>query len=393
MFPSSLRHGLPFLEGPAVFETIDRLRRSRGRWMDRLGFGPVRSRSRLIAERPGYSVRVFEPPPGRSDPAPHEHRPAVVIVPAPIKQAYIWDLQPDASVVRRLRRLGVPVAMIEWRPADQGAPAVGLAGYAGRYLAEALAVLGEQPDWAERPVVLAGHSLGGTLAAIYAASRPRRVVGLILIEAPLRFGTHAGALAPVIAAGPPAGAMVAGWRYVPGSLLSLTSLAAAPGTFLWSVLADRAAVSAGMALDPAALRLHQRVRRWADDEFAMPTPLFADIVEHLYRDDRFCRGTLFVEGRPAAADRIAVPVAAVVDPLSAITPVEACLPPVPAFDRRNCQVLAAGGEFGVGLRHVGALVGRGAHRVLWPKLAAWCLARASDTAADSGPGPGSTDRL
>lgn len=34
-------------------------------------------------------------------------------------------------------------------------------------------------------VFLAGHSLGGTLSAIYAACHPERVAGLVLVEVPL----------------------------------------------------------------------------------------------------------------------------------------------------------------------------------------------------------------
>jgi polyhydroxyalkanoate synthase subunit PhaC len=41
-------------------------------------------------------------------------------------------------------------------------------------------------------VVLAGHSLGGTLAAIFPSLHPERVRGLALLEAPTKFGRDAG---------------------------------------------------------------------------------------------------------------------------------------------------------------------------------------------------------
>jgi polyhydroxyalkanoate synthase len=40
--------------------------------------------------------------------------PVFLIVPAPIKRAYIWDLAPGRSVVRAAQRAGFAVALIEW---------------------------------------------------------------------------------------------------------------------------------------------------------------------------------------------------------------------------------------------------------------------------------------
>ena len=48
-------------------------------------------------------------------PPPDAAGPALLILPAPFKRAYIWDLGPQVSVVRRCSR-GLRVFLLEWTP-------------------------------------------------------------------------------------------------------------------------------------------------------------------------------------------------------------------------------------------------------------------------------------
>ena len=117
-------------------------------------------------------------------------------------------------------------------------------------------------------VLLAGHSLGGTLAAIFAALHPELVEGLVLIEAPLHLGPGIGALG-ALAATTPGGpeAMRAAFDVVPGTVLSTLgsrrtrSSSCAHGGSMRSPPAR-----------PEAAATHLRVLRWALDELAMPGP-------------------------------------------------------------------------------------------------------------------------
>jgi polyhydroxyalkanoate synthase len=47
------------------------------------------------------------------------------------------------------------------------------------------------------------------------------------------------------------------------------------------------------------------------------------------------------------------------------------LPFVEAAASRDKTVLEYAGDVGVSLQHVGPLVGRNAHALLWPKIAEW----------------------
>lgn len=90
--------------------------------------------------------------------------PIFLIVPAPIKGPYIWDLAPARSVVRQAMDHGYQVHLVEWLEP------------AGSALAECIEAIATR--YGSSQVVLAGHSLGGTLVALYAACRPERVAAL-----------------------------------------------------------------------------------------------------------------------------------------------------------------------------------------------------------------------
>src|SRR3954453_19958082 len=179
---------LPTVPTGAAFHLADQARRLQGLTLDAAGLSPVRTPSEVVLEAPGLVLHGYR---GRRGPG--LDRPPVLIVPAPIKRAWIWDLAPDASVVRRLLDHGLRVYLVEWTsPVDAG-----LEAYAGRLVLDCLDAI--RAATGQRGAVLAGHSLGGTLAAITAARYPDRVHALVLVESPLRFGADAGALAPLVA--------------------------------------------------------------------------------------------------------------------------------------------------------------------------------------------------
>jgi polyhydroxyalkanoate synthase len=106
----------------------------------------------------------------------------------------------------------------------------------------------------------------------------------------------------------------------------------------------------------------------------MPGTLFEEVVDGLYRDDAFMKGTLVVAGRPARPEAITAPVLSVVDPRSTIIPAAAIAPFMAALPNPANRVLHYDGDTGVALQHVGALVGATAHTRLWPRIIAWLAA-------------------
>jgi len=86
----------------------DALRQSQGRLLDAIGLGPLPTSSRIALRLPGLQLRAY---------GGDRTGPVLLIVPAPIKRAYIWDLAPGISVVERCRRHGLTVYLVEWTEA------------------------------------------------------------------------------------------------------------------------------------------------------------------------------------------------------------------------------------------------------------------------------------
>ncbi|MDQ2697110.1 MAG: alpha/beta hydrolase, partial [Pseudomonadota bacterium] len=82
------------------YARLDRLRRRLGAQLDAMGLGPLETPWRRVFAGDGFTLRGY---------ARTGRGPALLLVPAPIKQAYLWDLAPWASVVRRCLGAGVQV--------------------------------------------------------------------------------------------------------------------------------------------------------------------------------------------------------------------------------------------------------------------------------------------
>jgi polyhydroxyalkanoate synthase len=345
------------------FAFLDAARRRAGALLDAVGLGPEEAPFRTAATLPGARLRAYQPS-GAGVEGP------LLILPAPIKRPYLWDLLPAVSVVRGALAPGLRVHLLEWcdpSPAEDG---FGLAEFADRIPLAALDAIAAETG--REVVVVAGNSLGGTLAAIFAALHPERVAGLALIDAPLAFGPEGGPLAEAVARLPSARLIcaVAG-SPVAGSALGLLSAAAVPEVFLLQRWRDRAASVA----DPLAAAVHARIERWILDELAMPGRLFEEIVEGLYREDRFRQDRLPVGGRVAGLGGLRVPTLAVVNAVGGVVPPASVLAGLARAPGPPPCLLRYEGEPGPAIQHLGPLVGPAAHRRIWPAILDWIASR------------------
>ncbi|BBA32712.1 poly(3-hydroxybutyrate) synthase subunit [Methylocaldum marinum] len=347
---------------PWLFEPFDRFRRGLGIWFDLNGLGPEETPFRIVMSEPGLTLRSYSPESAAG--------PVLLIVPAPIKRAYIWDLVPWASVVRSALEHGLSVYLAYWEPPGGIGLSFGLREYADRLILDCVAAI--EKDRGSGPVFLAGHSLGGTLATFFAALHPDFVKGLILVGSPLHFGPEVGVIDRWIATAPAARYLTSVLAPVAGSLLSGWSFLADPLSFGWRRGWDGIR-SLG---DPRARRTYLAVERWACDEMPMAPCLFEEIVEWLYREDRFMRGELSIGGHKLAPASVRAPVVSVVDPKCRIVPPEAVLPFLRAVGTTDVTLIRYGGDVGVSLQHLGMLVGQEAHRTVWPEIMRWLQSRA-----------------
>lgn len=338
------------------FIWLDRMRRHQGQVLEQLGFGALELPHRVVAETAEFRLRAYQPA-GTGGPV-------LLIIPAPIKRCYIWDLSPGHSVVRAALQAGLAVYMIEWLDRESGAQS-GLDDYADRLIGEALDAV--TAETGKAPVFAAGHSLGGTLAAIFAARRPSRLSGLILVEAPLHFDAGEGPFAAMLAARPQAPDV--GLSEMPGSMLGLIGTWATP----WNFVAERWLDAFNSRTDPEHWATHGRVERWTLDEFAMPGLLFREVVDQLYRADLFQQNKLKIGGRFVGPAQFKTPTLAIVAHNGALVETQQMVVFLEASGSRGWRSLTYRDEVGVGLQHVGPLVGRGALKLLWAPIFEWLL--------------------
>ncbi|GJE35908.1 alpha/beta fold hydrolase [Methylobacterium oxalidis] len=338
---------------------LDEMHRQAGQMLEAFGFGPQEAAWRAAADWPAARLRAYQDKDQGTGPV-------LLIVPAPFKRAYIWDLLAQVSVVRRCRSRGLRVYLLDWRIPGEQDNGWSLADYADHLPTAALAVI-EAETGVSRPLI-AGHSLGGTFAAVFAALHPEQVGGLILVDAPLAFGADGGPLAQAVRLIPHASVIRAtAGSPVPGSVINALSLGAAPHAFQLQPPLDLAA----SLPDPLALTVHTHVARWALDEFPLPGQLFEDVLEQLYREDRFRQGTLRVGGRCIGLDDLRAPVMAVINPSGQVVPPASLLRGLDAAAHAPAEVLTYEGDRGPLLQHLGPLVAPVSHERLWPRIVDW----------------------
>jgi polyhydroxyalkanoate synthase subunit PhaC len=191
---------------------------------------------------------------------------------------------------------------------DAASPNVGNCGLDEYVLAisEAVATITTAAQGAKPSLI--GHSLGGTLAAMYRALLPESIRSLVLLGAPLCFEPSKNHFRDALVTLVPQ--EISDADPFPGSLLSHASALASPRAFIWSRLMDPAMSIA----DPLAMAIHARVERWALDEMPLPGKLVHQIIEWLYRENRFCSNELKIGGKFIGPSTLPVPTLAVLIP-------------------------------------------------------------------------------
>ncbi|WGR71998.1 MULTISPECIES: alpha/beta fold hydrolase [unclassified Bradyrhizobium] len=335
----------------AQFAALDLMRRVQGHALGAIGFDPAELKHRILASGDHWRLRDYG---GREPP--------LLIVAAPIKRPYIWDLGPNLSVIRNCLNHDLRIYLLEWIAPTASGGHVGLDECA-RAISECVARIATEPK-STKPFLI-GHSLGGTLAAVFCACEPRAVRGLLLLGAPLCFQPATNRFRDALVSMIPPD--LSETDIIPGSLLSHASAFASPDTFVWHRLTD-AAMSLG---DLRALDVHARVERWALDETPLPGKLVHQIAEWLYRENRFCRGDLTVLGHTIGPSCLDIPMLAVVNTADDVAPLASIEPFLDALPAKDVALIKYPGEIGIALQHLGILLGREASARIWPKIIGW----------------------
>lgn len=340
------------------FTFTDSLRRAQGETLELFGFGPSECDHRIVGAGPHWRLREYS---GGGTEA------SLLIVQAPIKRPYIWDLAPSVSAIRHCLDQRLRVYLLEWIPPRNNGRHAGLEDYADQAICECVAEIVSEAE-GSKPFLM-GHSLGGTLATIFCALEPQNVRGLVLLGAPLSFAPGSSPFRDALVALIPQMAQRAG--VVPGSLLSQVSAMASPNAFIWARLKDAALG----AVDPLAFEICARIERWTLDEVPLPAQLVTDIIQLLYRENRFCRGCLSIRNRSLGPSCVKVPTLAIVNTADEVAPLDSVTPFLDAMPMKATRLIEYPGEAGIGLQHLALLAGPQAHARIWPQIVGWLKAR------------------
>ena len=338
----------------SVYSGLDEFRRAQGRMFGLLGYGPVESAYRIVASTSRWRLREY---------AEAGSGPVLLIIAAPIKQPYIWDLAPSISALKLLSRHNTRIFLLEWTEPKDGAKNVGLEEYACRFIRAALERVLELTDG--KSPFLVGHSLGGTLAAIFAATQPAEVAGLVVLSSPLCFAPGTGQFRDALVS--MARLIPTEIGILPGTLLTQLSALADPTSFVWSRLTDAALGPQ----DEAARQTRARIERWTLDEFPLSGRLVQDVLHALFEEDCFCQGQLVIDGKEVGPKGLRIPTLIVVNTKDDVASARSVRQFVDAVDPKVVQLIEYDGDEGVGLQHLGILVGQNARVSVWPQIISW----------------------
>jgi len=282
----------------------------------------------------------------------------VVVVPSLINRATICDLEPDRSLVGGLAAQGHPTYLVDW-----GVPGPEDAGEDVAYVL--LELLHRALDRAcrhagTRQAVLLGYCQGGTLAAMYAALRPRRVAGLITLAAPVRFSeggrfrdftdpAHFDAEAVI----DDTGLVPVHWMKAGFQLLDPMGIS------------DKLVAVARASRDPERLRRVLARERWLEENVPVAGAFAREFIRNTYQEDRLEAGTWHVAGERVDLGAITAPLLLLACERDFICPKAATLPlaELVGSDQVQVEVLQTG--------HIGAVVGRYGPEKLQPLLDTW----------------------
>jgi polyhydroxyalkanoate synthase subunit PhaC len=276
----------------------------------------------------------------------------LVLVPSLVNPAAILDLDAESSLLRWLGEQGFAAHLIDWGTPDPADRALDLDAHVTGRLVPLLARF-------DRPPLVLGYCLGGTLAL--AAAAHVSLAGLALVATPWRFSGFGDAARQAIAdlwnAAQPA-----------SDALGLVPMEVLQSGF-WRLDPERTIAKyerfATLAPDSAAAHAFVRLEDWANGGAPIPYAAGRQMFDDLFDADLPGSGRWRVGGRIVDPAAIACPMVEFVSTTDRIVPAASA---IGLADHRRLS-----------LGHVGMIVGSRARDALWRPLSDWLSAAAAAT--------------
>jgi polyhydroxyalkanoate synthase len=273
----------------------------------------------------------------------------VVFVPSLINPPLVLDLAEDNSLLGWLAGQGMRPMLVDWGTPTPDDRAQDVTAHVEQLLLPLLATL-------DRPPVLAGYCLGGTIAIAAAAAMP--IAGLVTIAAPWRFAGYDDSLEPIAALWDQAHATCEQLGLVPMEVLQAG---------FWQLDPKRTVAKferfARLDPDSAEARAFVRLEDWANGGAPLPFAAGRQLFDDFFVADLPGTGRWKIAGRSIDPQALDVPA------LSFVSTTDLIVPATSAARLGEVRELAMG--------HVGMIVGGRARASLWQPLADWLSTHAA----------------
>lgn len=316
------------------------------------------SPERQSAALAGLAAYQAAPRPRPTRPAPARFRkgrarlrdyggdgPAVVVVPSLINPPHIVDLAPGNSLMRWLSTQDLHPYLLDWGTPSPAERAMDVTGHIEQLLLPLLAKF-------ERPPLLVGYCLGGTMALAAASVAP--VAGVATIAAPWHFTGYGEARADMLALWDRARPMCEQLGLVPMEVLQSGFWQLDPGRTIAKYEAF-----AQMEPDSDQAQSFVTLEDWANAGAPLTYAAGRQLFEEFLADDLPGSGGWTVAGRPTGPGRLHCP------SMEFVSLTDRIVPAATAAGLAERSETVAG--------HVGMVIGSQGIGELWKPLARWLV--------------------
>jgi polyhydroxyalkanoate synthase subunit PhaC len=332
-----------------------------------------RTPSQKICELEKYSLfRYDRPTTSRTDTQQYSTQttraPPVLVVYAFINRHYILDLLPETSVVRNLLNQDLDIFATDWGTPSAYDKNLTIGHFVNMYLDKSIDFI-RKITKADK-VTLLGYCWGGDLALMYAALHPQKVNSIVTIATPGDFDLD--------------NSLLSVWTRAMKEEYILDAFGNMPGMLLNAAFNLRRPIEYSHKYvhffeqphDLESVAEFFATETWLYDSPPVIGEIYREFVEYCYKQNLFIKNKMRIEetyddnentdGKVINLKNITMPFLNVVaqkDDLVAPSSSKALNDAL--TESRDKSII----EFNSG--HVGLMIGKNAHRELWPKVGEW----------------------
>ena len=293
------------------------------------------------------------------------YRTPVVFVYALVNRPYILDLKKGRSVVAKFVEQGFDTYLVDWGKPTDADRYLTLDDYINGYLVNVMDYVCERTGVEQLNIL--GYCMGGTMSTMFTALHHQLVKNLILLAAPIDFGTRDGLLN----------------LWTQSEYFDVDKFVEAfgncPAEFLQASFSMLRPVQ-NMIQKPIDFFEHMHEEKyledflttetWLQDNIAVPGEVYRAFVKFLYQQNLLTKGRMPVGKHLVKLENITCPVLNLIAAEDDLVP---CAQSVPftdfvgSKDRKSILLQGCG--------HIGLAIGGRAQQQLWPQACEWLAQR------------------